>query len=218
MSAYSLADTNLFAYCGNNPIARKDNGGEFWHIVIGAAVGGVIGCISSVVGQTLGGGSINWTEVGVSAASGALTGAISAACPGMGALATGLVHGAVGAGTYAVTEMANGRPPSVVGTIAAGVTSGVLAGGTKALGNLVSRGKLEIGQIRGIRASEGFPGIRYKTNAGPAYSVELHGSHSGHTPHLQVNKWLYQFKGYEGQPYRFRSWRFEFFKPWKGVY
>lgn len=161
---------------------------------------------------------INWAEVGISAASGALTGAISAACPGMGAVATGVVHGLVGAGTYAATELVNGNTPTIEGIVAAGVTSGLLAGGAKAISNAIASGKLEIGIIKGARASEWYPGIRYKTKAGPAYSVEFHGSHNGHTPHLQVNKWLYRYKGYEGQAYRFRSWRFEFFKPWKGFH
>ena len=213
-----FASLNLFSYCGNNPVSRADSNGHFWHIAAGAVVGGLIGAISSVVGQAVSGQKINWAEVGVSAASGALTGAITAACPGMGAVATGIVHGVVGAGTYAATELVNGRTPTVAGTLAAGITSGVLSGGTKAIGNAISSGKLEIGMIKGVRASEGYPGVRYKTNAGPAYSVELHSSHNGHTPHLQVNKWLYQYKGYEGQPYRFRSWHYEFFKPWKGVY
>ena len=213
-----LTDKNLYAYCDNNPVIRADHGGDFWHIVAGAAIGGLIGGISSIVGQAVSGQKINWAEVGVSAASGALTGAITAACPGMGAVATGIVHGVVGAGTHVATELVNGRTPTVAGTLAAGVTSGVLAGGTKAIGNAISSGKLEIGKIKGVRASEGYPGVRYKTNAGPAYSVELHSSHNGHTPHLQVNKWLYQYKGYEGQPCRFRSWHYEFFKPWKGVY
>jgi RHS repeat-associated protein len=79
-----LTDKNLYAYCDNNPITRADNGGEFWHIVAGAAIGGLIGGISSIIGQAISGQKINWAEVGVSAASGALTGAITSACPGMG--------------------------------------------------------------------------------------------------------------------------------------
>ena len=34
-----LADKNLFAYCDNNPVTRADDGGEWWHIAIGAAIG-----------------------------------------------------------------------------------------------------------------------------------------------------------------------------------
>ena len=39
MSADSLVDTsdiigfNMYAYCGNNPVARKDNTGNLWDIV-----------------------------------------------------------------------------------------------------------------------------------------------------------------------------------------
>ena len=134
----ALTDKNLFAYCDNNPVMRADNGGEFWHIVGGAVIGGLVGAVSSIVGQAVSGNGINWAEVGVSAASGALTGAITAACPGMGALATGLIHGAVGAGTYATTELVNGRIPTLGGTLAAGITSGVLAGGSKWVSDKIS--------------------------------------------------------------------------------
>ena len=92
--------------------------------------------------QTTSGQSINWAEVGVSAASGALTGAITAACPGMSAVATGIVHGVVGAGTYAATELVNGRTPSAIGIVTAGLTSGLLAGGAKALSNRLTTTKL----------------------------------------------------------------------------
>ena len=140
------ADTtnlNLFAYCGNNPVNRADDGGSFWHIVIGAAVGAAIGFVSSIVAQVVSGQEINLIEAGISAASGALTGAITAACPAMGAVATGLLHGAVGAATYAATEkFAYGRDPSVEGVIAAGVTSGVLAGVAKGVSNKIANPKI----------------------------------------------------------------------------
>ena len=38
-----LLGNNMFAYCGNNPIARADDGGEFWNYVIGGLVGAVAG-------------------------------------------------------------------------------------------------------------------------------------------------------------------------------
>ena len=38
----SLTDKNLYAYCDNNPIVRKDTGGEFWNTVLGALAGGLI--------------------------------------------------------------------------------------------------------------------------------------------------------------------------------
>ncbi len=138
----ALTDKNLYAYCDNNPVMRVDYDGEYWHIVIGVAAGALIGGISSIVGQAVSGQKINWAEVAVSAASGALTGAITAACPSMGAVATGVVHGAVGAGTHVATELVNGRTPTVAGTLSAGVISGVLAGGAKAIGNNLTTTKL----------------------------------------------------------------------------
>ena len=131
-------DKNLFAYCDNNPIVRADSNGQFWHIVGGAVIGGLIGGISSIVAQAVSGNGINWGEVGISAASGALTGAITAAAPGMGALATGLVHGAVGSVTYAATELVNGKDPTLEGVLVAGITAGVLAGASKGIGNKIA--------------------------------------------------------------------------------
>ena len=60
-----LTDKNLYAYCDNNPVIRADHGGDFWHIVIGLAICGRIGGISSIVGQAVSGQKINWAEVGV---------------------------------------------------------------------------------------------------------------------------------------------------------
>ena len=190
---------NLYAYCGNNPVARADDGGEAWHILAGAVIGGLIGGISSIVGQAVSGQKINWAEVGVSAASGMLTGAITAACPGMGAVATGIVHGAVGAGTYVATELVNGRTPTVAGTLATGVTSGVLAGGTKAIGNLFSNKGFKIQKIGKLEASNHVNdpqfGIKYqinKSNGRPTIrSIEFHFNHShkGYKPHWQQNSW-----------------------------
>ena len=138
---------NKFVYCGNNPIISSDDSGYFWHIVIGAAIGGLIGGISSIVGQVASGRDINWAEVGISTAAGVISGGINAACPGMGVIATGLVNGALGAATHAATELVNGRTPTVEGTFAAGITSGVLSAGAKAVGNLLSTSKGTVNNI-----------------------------------------------------------------------
>ena len=44
-----MFDKNLFAYCDNNPIMRRDGDGEFWHILVGAAVGALVSGIVKVV-------------------------------------------------------------------------------------------------------------------------------------------------------------------------
>ena len=146
----ALTDKNLFAYCDNNPVMRADHGGAFWHIIGGAAIGGVIGGVSSIIGQAIAGQEINWAEVCISAASGALTGAITTAFPGMGAVTTGLVHGIVGAGTHAAVELANGRTPTLAGTLTTGITSGVLAGGVKAFSNVAAKSSSQIVQNIGV--------------------------------------------------------------------
>ena len=129
-----LTDKNLYAYCDNNPVMRVDHDGEFWlATLIGAAIGAVVGAVSSIVEQTVSDEKINWAEVGVAAASGALTGAITTANPAMGAVATGAIHGAVGAVTYVATELVNGETPTVKGVLVTGVTSGVLAGAIRGI-------------------------------------------------------------------------------------
>jgi len=35
-------DKNLFAYCDNDPVNRKDDGGEFWHIIAAGAINNAV--------------------------------------------------------------------------------------------------------------------------------------------------------------------------------
>ena len=69
-----FTDKNLYAYCDNNPVMREDRDGEFWHVLIGTAVGAAVGFISSVVFQKIGEGKVDWEEAGIDAATGAITG------------------------------------------------------------------------------------------------------------------------------------------------
>lgn len=69
-------DKNLFTYCDNNPVIRKDNEGEFW-LQLGAAIlGGIVGEVCEVANQVVAGEEINWTSVGIEAAAGATTGVL----------------------------------------------------------------------------------------------------------------------------------------------
>lgn len=71
---------NMFAYCGNNPVANKDETGEFWSAIIGGAIAGaIIGAVSNIVSQGLDGEPINGGEVVALAFVGAVTGAFGAA-------------------------------------------------------------------------------------------------------------------------------------------
>jgi hypothetical protein len=94
----------MFAYCGNNPVARKDDGGDFWlNVLIGAAVGavaGVVGQFVSDVATSLLNGEVtisNWqtyTGAAVGGAAGgvvlATTGNMNAANAVTGAVTTGV--------------------------------------------------------------------------------------------------------------------------------
>jgi RHS repeat-associated protein len=86
---------NRYSYCLNNPLKYTDADGEFWHIIIGAIVGGVVnltsnwdningfwqGVTSFVVGAgagaavaaTGGAGAGLWATAGVAASGGAVS-------------------------------------------------------------------------------------------------------------------------------------------------
>ena len=94
-----LTDKNLFAYCDNNPITRYDDNGDFWHIVIGAAVGAAIAGTTTA----LSGGS--GKEVLISAISGALSGGL--ASTGLGPVASFAANMAISAAESFTTQAIN---------------------------------------------------------------------------------------------------------------
>ena len=66
---------NLYAYCGNNPVARADEGGEAWHILVGAAISAGIDIATQLICNGGDLGSVDWGSVGISAVSGAISSA-----------------------------------------------------------------------------------------------------------------------------------------------
>ncbi len=73
----ALTDKNLYAYCDNNPVMRVDDGGEFWHIAIGAVIGAAVGAVAKVITNVATGQ--DWSDgVGLAALSGAASGALAA--------------------------------------------------------------------------------------------------------------------------------------------
>ena len=67
-----ITDKNLYAYCDNNPIMRSDEDGEFWNVVIGAAVGAIVG---GVTAWASGG---DWKSIAISVGVGLLSGGLAA--------------------------------------------------------------------------------------------------------------------------------------------
>ena len=118
-----LTDKNYFAYCDNNPVSRKDDGGQLWaEAAIGAVIGGVFGGISAAI---TGGNVLAGTITG--AASGAITGAA-----GVWGAASGAVVGAITSiGVYCCTSSS----PNIGGLIVAGAC-GAVSGGLGALASI----------------------------------------------------------------------------------
>ena len=126
-----LTGNNMFAYCGNNPVVRSDEGGELWHVAFGAAIGGLISggvklfeCIknNNSLGETIG-------QVLVSAACGAVGGALAAT--GIGAVGQAVIGGALGAVESAANQMiTNGKIDrrTFLTDTAAGVFGGISGG------------------------------------------------------------------------------------------
>lgn len=50
-----FASYNLYAYCENNPVARKDNAGRFWTLVAKALIGVATQYVADVIGNILSG-------------------------------------------------------------------------------------------------------------------------------------------------------------------
>ena len=122
---------NMFAYCGNNPVCRYDDGGEFWHLVIGAAVGAAISFVSSVVTDLVAGEEVNWKLAGISAASGAVSGLLAATGVGLAGQVVGnaVISGVTNVITQIATKPANKFSWSELGSeIAAGAVSGLVGG------------------------------------------------------------------------------------------
>ena len=72
-----LTGNNMFAYCGNNPVYRTDEGGDFWNLAAGAIFGGAISAISQVVTNAVTGNDLG-AGVATAFIAGAISGALSA--------------------------------------------------------------------------------------------------------------------------------------------
>jgi RHS repeat-associated protein len=138
-----ILGNNMFAYCGNNPVSREDDGGAFWNTIIGTVAGAIVG------GATA---AIMGTDISAGIVSGALSGAISGAAVdiaiatgGVGLVALAGVAAASGAGGAAgsyVNQRMNGVEHKDVdwGTV-------IIDGAWGAVGGAVSFGMADVGGI-----------------------------------------------------------------------
>ena len=133
-----FASLNLFAYCGNNPLIRADDGGELWHLAFGSVVGGVISGTLKLIecvrtgdgfGETVG-------QVLVSAACGAIGGALAAT--GIGVVGQAMIGGTLGTIESAVNQFIdNGSIDrrTLLTDAASGVLGGISGGNGASCGS-----------------------------------------------------------------------------------
>ena len=95
---------NRYAYCMNNPLKYVDPTGEFWHILVGAVVGGVMNVVANLNDRENKGFWDYAVAFSVGAGAGALTVATGGAA-GAGFLATTGVAAACGAATTATNSI-----------------------------------------------------------------------------------------------------------------
>ena len=104
-----LLGFNMFAYCGNNPVMGYDPTGKIVisAIIIGAAIGGILGAVNSVIDQ-LSENNGDWNEVnvwkvGVDFAFGAISGAFASSGISLGTSI--ILGGALGAVSSLVNDL-----------------------------------------------------------------------------------------------------------------
>lgn len=132
-----LYDKNLYGYCDNNPVIRKDSNGEIWTTVtitaaimgVGGVIGAVVSAVSSAATQKVLTGTINWKSVAVAAGSGFISGAVAASPLGLGwQIGLGAVIGGV---SYAVDCVVNNKSmklDEMIVSVGMGAVSGRIGG------------------------------------------------------------------------------------------
>ena len=111
ISTQTLTDKNYFAYCDNNPVSRTDGEGTIWHIVVGAVIGGALNSIDdivNIVSTYKSGGSQEektkaWVHLGLSFASGAVSGGL--AMSGVGPAASISINAVVSLGDEGIDQL-----------------------------------------------------------------------------------------------------------------
>ena len=119
VTATGFLGYNMFAYCNNNPIIAIDKDGEWFHIIVGAVVGGIASFASSVITDVLIEGKVDWGGAFISMGFGFVSGAAVAACPAF----AGLISAGMSAGESVLTDKLDGKSAQEIvinATISAG--------------------------------------------------------------------------------------------------
>jgi hypothetical protein len=91
-----ILSTNMYAYCGNNPVMYVDPSGEFPIIISALIIGAILSGTASAISQgtTIGWENINWIQVGFDSLIGGVTTLIGAS--GIGIVGAMIAGGALG--------------------------------------------------------------------------------------------------------------------------
>ena len=115
---------SLYAYCGNNPIMRVDEEGNFWNLIAGAAIGAIIGAATSVVVQLVTTGEVKIEQVLLSAGTGAVSGFL--ASTGIGIIGSGIAGTIIG-GTQDIASqlITNGGDIEKLDLLSVAISAGI---------------------------------------------------------------------------------------------
>lgn len=148
----------MFSYCGNNPVAYKDENGEWGHIVIGALVGAAIGFVGALITEfaevrysdKANVQEFSWRDVLVSTGIGAAEGALTALCPGAAALISAganmaeTIYDGIDDGKNVREIAVNTALSGLIGMAGAGEVDlakpGIINDGIKSIGNAYKKG------------------------------------------------------------------------------
>ena len=124
----------MFAYCGNNPISREDDEGDFWNIVIGAVVGAAISSATQIVSNLITGE--DWHKGVASAAIvGAVGGAVAAT--GLGVFAQATITSFAAATGDAVQQGIDKGFDKI--NVRQSIRTGLVAGATSLIGSFAGK-------------------------------------------------------------------------------
>jgi RHS repeat-associated protein len=145
----SLTDKNLYAYCDNNPITRKDEDGDFWNVLIGAGIGALINVGVNYITAKMDGQDYTWKNLVVDAACGAITGA--AAASGIPVAGQAIVGAVVGFGGSVASDVLNGETEidvtKAINYAASGALGGLMGGNGIRFGNSMQFGNILTGKL-----------------------------------------------------------------------
>ena len=143
-SPSALTDKNLYSYCDNNPVNRKDAEGELANVIIGAFASGAISAGFEIVNQVISDGKItDWGAVGKSFVVGAATSVVKPVYAIMAAVAVDAAY----AGYKA--EGTNGE--RVLKGLKSGAITACLSIAGIGKANVVMKGKLVDAPQKGVK-------------------------------------------------------------------